>query len=63
MAKRPVTMSLREDDLKALDEFAAARRLTRGDAVGVLLEAYSRAASDGGRLAAEVLGAELDAPY
>ncbi len=36
-------MSLRDEDLVALDEFAAARRLTRGDAVGVLLEAYAQA--------------------
>lgn len=38
MAKRPVTMSLRDEDLALLDAFAAERRLTRGDAVGVLLE-------------------------
>lgn len=38
MAKRPVTMSLRDEDLALLDAFATERRLTRGDAVGVLLE-------------------------
>ena len=38
MAKRPVTMSLRDEDLVLLDAFAAERRLTRGDAVGMLLE-------------------------
>lgn len=38
MAKKPVTMAMRDEDLKALDEFAVPRRLSRGDAVGVLLE-------------------------
>ena len=38
MAKRPVTMSLRDEDLVLLDAFGAERRLTRGDAVGMLLE-------------------------
>lgn len=41
MAKRPVTMSLRDEDLALLDAFAAERRLTRGDAVGILLEGTS----------------------
>jgi len=49
MAKRPVTMSLRDDDLALLDEFAGARRLTRGDAVGVLLENYQRSLATGQR--------------
>jgi len=40
MAKKPVTMSIREEDLSRLDEFALVRRLSRGDAVGVLLDSY-----------------------
>lgn len=42
MAKRPVTMSIRDEDLVKLDSLAASRRLTRGDAVGVLLEIVER---------------------
>lgn len=38
MAKRPVTMSLRDEDLATLDALAAEHRLSRGDAVGMLLE-------------------------
>ena len=38
VAKKPVTMAMRDEDLQALDEFALPRRLSRGDAVGVLLE-------------------------
>lgn len=41
MAKVPVTISIRQEDLLQLDAFAGERRLTRGDAVGVLLEAHA----------------------
>lgn len=42
-------MSLRDEDLAALDAFAGARRLTRGDAVGVLLETYGKSPVGSGR--------------
>ncbi len=38
MAKKPITIAIREDDLRRLDAFAAARRLSRGEAVGMLLD-------------------------
>jgi hypothetical protein len=38
VAKVAVTMSLRQEDLSRLDELASDRRLTRGDAVGFLLD-------------------------
>ena len=38
MARKPVTMAIAEEDLLKLDEFRKARRLDRGDAVGMLLE-------------------------
>lgn len=41
MARKPVTMAIAEEDLLKLDEFRKARRLDRGDAVGVLLEFHS----------------------
>ena len=37
MAKRPVTMAIREEDLVALDHLAGQHRVSRGDAVGLLL--------------------------
>lgn len=33
-------MSIRDDDLEKLDAFAGERRVSRGDAVGLLLESY-----------------------
>lgn len=38
MAKVPVTMSLRSEDLAALKAFAEEKRVYLGDAVGLLLE-------------------------
>lgn len=38
MAKIPITISIRLEDLERLDAFAGERRLTRGDAVGMLLD-------------------------
>lgn len=38
MAKKPVTLALRPEDLARLDAFASARRLSRGEAVGMLLD-------------------------
>lgn len=38
MAKVPLTISIRQEDLVRLDAYAGERRLTRGDAVGMLLD-------------------------
>jgi hypothetical protein len=42
VAKVPLTISIRQEDLRKLDTFAGERRLTRGDAVGVLLEEFEK---------------------
>lgn len=39
--KRHVTMTLRDEDLERLDAYAARFRVSRGDAVGLLMSAFA----------------------